>query len=238
MWKDYLYFSKGERRALLILVGLLSVSLGLLIFTDSPRTEIEEPPFSKQSMSYEISKRRDKPDLSEPKKTADSQNPTPQVRYPKQHKSYVADKPGKYENRQKKYPLGTVVDLNKADTSELKCIPGIGSTYATRIVKFRNLLGGFHSVEQLKEVYGIDEEKFDTLKEWFTVNENTLKQLLVNQLPEDSIRKHPYIDYRQAKVLVRLRKKIGKLSGWDNLLLLEEFTEADKSRLIPYLSFD
>ncbi len=238
MWKDYLYFSKGERRALLILGGLLSVSLGLLIFTDRPRTEIEEPPFSKQSMSYEISKRRDKPDLSEPKKTADSQSPTPQVRYPKQHKSYVADKPGKYENRQKKYPLGTVVDLNKADTSELKCIPGIGSTYATRIVKFRNLLGGFHSVEQLKEVYGIDEEKFDTLKEWFTVNENTLKQLLVNQLPEDSIRKHPYIDYRQAKVLVRLRKKIGKLSGWDNLLLLEEFTEADKSRLIPYLSFD
>jgi hypothetical protein len=60
----------------------------------------------------------------------------------------------------------------------------------------------------------------------------------VNQLPEDSIRKHPYIDYRQAKVLVRLRKKIGKLSGWDNLLLLEEFTEADKSRLTPYLSFD
>ncbi|HAD02077.1 MAG TPA: competence protein ComEA, partial [Porphyromonadaceae bacterium] len=58
MWKDYLYFSKGERRALLILVGLLSVSLGLLIFTDSPRTEIEEPPYSKQPMSYETSKQQ------------------------------------------------------------------------------------------------------------------------------------------------------------------------------------
>lgn len=238
MWKDYLYFSKGERRALLILVGLLSVTLGLLIFTDSPLDEIEEPPCSKQSMNNEISNHQDKSVASDPKKAADSPNPTPQVRYPKQYKSYVADKPGKYENKQKKYPLGTIVDLNKADTSELKCIPGIGSTYATRIVKFRNLLGGFHSVVQLKEVYGIDEEKFETLNEWFTVNDNTLKKLLVNQLPEDSIRRHPYIDYQQAKVLVRLRKKIGKLSGWDNLLLLEEFTEADRYRLTPYLSFD
>ena len=60
----------------------------------------------------------------------------------------------------------------------------------------------------------------------------------MNRLPEDSLRRHPYIDYRQAKLMVRLRRQQGGLTGWHDLMLLEEFTDADRHRLEPYLSFE
>ena len=62
--------------------------------------------------------------------------------------------------KQEKYPEGTIVELNGADTTTLKKIPGIGSSFARRITKYRELLGGFHHIEQLAEVYGIDEERY------------------------------------------------------------------------------
>ena len=117
-------------------------------------------------------------------------------------------------------------------------MPGIGPYYARRIAKFRALLGGFARVEQLSEVYGVDEEKYTELAPWFTVNPRLIRRLAVNRLSEDSLRRHPYINYYQAKVIVRLRRKNGPISGWSELSLLEEFSDADRARLEPYLSFE
>jgi uncharacterized protein YgbK (DUF1537 family) len=83
----------------------------------------------------------------------------------------------------------------------------------------------------------MDEERYQSLSCWFTTDINAVKLLHVNILPEDSLRKHPYISYKQAKVLALLRKQQGQLSGWENLQLLEEFTDADRKRLAAYLSF-
>lgn len=137
-----------------------------------------------------------------------------------------------------KYPPGTVVDLNTADTTVLKKVPGIGSVFALRIVKYRRLLGGFASVEQLREVYGIDEERYAALAGWFAAHPSQVVPLPVNRWPADSLRRHPYISFRQARAIERLRVQKGRLSGWHNLVLLEEFTEGDRKRLLPYLSFD
>ena len=105
-------------------------------------------------------------------------------------------------------------------------------------MKYRNLLGGFYAVSQLREVYGIDEERYQALAPWFVADTAYLQKLKVNELPAKLLRKHPYINYHQAKVIEQLRKQKGKLSGWENLRLLEEFTEADRQRLTPYLSFE
>lgn len=137
-----------------------------------------------------------------------------------------------------KYKAGTVVELNTADTLVLKRVPGIGSVFARRIVKYRRLLGGFVSVSQLKEVYGIDESRYDKLEPWFKVEANRARRLQVNRLPADSLRRHPYVDYKQARILEELRRQKGRLAGWNDIELLEEFTEADKERLSPYLSFE
>jgi DNA uptake protein ComE-like DNA-binding protein len=128
--------------------------------------------------------------------------------------------------------------LNSADTTLLKKIPGIGSAFAKRIVSYRNLLGGYYSITQLSEVYGIDEEKYNSLIPWFSADASLIKRLDINNLPIDSLSRHPYINYRQARVITQLRKQKGKLTGWENLKLLNEFSEIDRVRLTQYLSFE
>ena len=139
--------------------------------------------------------------------------------------------------RTEKYAPGTLVELNTADTTILKKVPGIGSTFARRIMKYRELLGGFYDVSQLAEVYGIDEERYQALAPWFIADTLHVRRLEVNALPAAALRKHPYLDYRQAKAIEQLRKQKSRLSGWENLQLIEEFTDTDKKRLTPYLSF-
>jgi hypothetical protein len=136
-----------------------------------------------------------------------------------------------------KFRAGTVVELNTADTATLKKIPGIGSVFAGRIVKYRTLLGGFYSVAQLREVYGIDEERYLSLEGWFHADTSFIARLPVNYLPSDSLSKHPYITYRQARAIQQLCRRKGRLNGWESLRLLEEFTESDRERLSAYMSF-
>ncbi|MDR1525490.1 MAG: helix-hairpin-helix domain-containing protein [Tannerella sp.] len=140
--------------------------------------------------------------------------------------------------RIEKFEKGVVVELNTADTVILKKVPGIGSSYARRIVGYRNLLGGYYSVMQLSEVYGMDEDRYNALAPWFTADPSLISKLQVNELSQDSLRRHPYISYSQAKILTQLRRQKGKLTGWENLQLLNEFTENDKLRLQYYLSFE
>ena len=133
-----------------------------------------------------------------------------------------------------KYPEGTVIDLNAADTSELKKIPGIGSAYARQIVAYRNRLGGFYSVEQLQEL-PFSSKEFNA---WFKVEQKEHPFILVNKWSVEHLRSHPYLNFYQSKVIVEHRKKYGKLKSLSQLSLYEEFTEKDFERLSPYISFD
>lgn len=239
-WRDLLYFSQGERRALTLLLCLISISWIILLLTDKQPEQI--PKEDTQAI--------------EPVKTAQiivSNKPEPEkVKTPasgRKNNSFREKKefyprgtpniPGRKTFPQtEKYPIGTIIELNAADTTTLKKVPGIGSTFARRIIKYRELLGGFYSVSQLCEVYGIDEERYNSMKSWFSVDVEIICKLFVNQVPIKSLYRHPYINKRQARIIGQLRKQKGKLTGWENLQLLEEFTETDKERLTPYLSFE
>jgi len=130
-----------------------------------------------------------------------------------------------------KYPEGTVVDLNKADTTELKKIPGIGSAYARQIIAYRNRLGGFYRVEQLQELPFLSEE----FNVWFKVAQKVHPYILVNKWGVEHLRSHPYLNFYQSKVIVEHRKKYGKIKSLSQLSLYEEFTEKDLERLSPYI---
>jgi len=133
-----------------------------------------------------------------------------------------------------KYPEGTLVDANLADTVELKKIPGIGSGIAKMIVSYRNRLGGFCSLEQLLEVKFVTPE----LLEWFKLEAPPVRKLQINKAGLDKLRAHPYINFYQAKVIVEHRRKRGEIKSLSQLSLYEEFTEKDLNRLLPYISFD
>lgn len=254
-WRDLLYFSKGERRAFALILCLIAISWGLLLRTDYKRRNVvpEADTVQVEKQSFPEEKRIIIGENTSEKKNISARKEA-QFRSDGNGKSFgkrntaFPDRPytaGKKRRKEhnvfpqtEKYPTGTLVELNSADTTILKKVPGIGSTFARRIVKYRELLGGFHHVGQLAEVYGIDEERYSALAPWFVVDTLRIRKLNVNTLPAGELRRHPYLDYRQAKAIEQLRRQKGRLAGWENLRLLEEFTDTDKERLIPYLSFE
>lgn len=235
-WKDFFYFSKGERRAFILLLCIILIAFVLLILKDfyipqpaeSSVTEIKTSPISPDTTHIKPKITIKQPEETATKSTAPIKKKyTPKPRFTKSASTFA-----------QKYPKGTIVELNSADTTILKKVPGIGTTFANRIVKYRNLLGGYYAVSQLREVYGIDDEKYAQLTLWFEADTSHIRKLAVNRLSVEDLARHPYLSYKQARVITRLHERKGNLSGWETLDLLEEFTETDKARLRPYLSFD
>lgn len=133
-----------------------------------------------------------------------------------------------------KFPEGTVVDLNRADTAELKRIPNIGSALARMIVGYRKRLGGFVNLDQLAEI-NLSVEK---VRPWFVVNAQEIEQINLNRVSVERLKQHPYFNFYQAKVIVEHRKKRGKLTSLQQLKLYEEFTPDDLKRVAPYVCFE
>lgn len=127
---------------------------------------------------------------------------------------------------------GATIDLNTADTTLLKRVPGIGSSFARRIVKYRDLLGGYYVVEQLQEVYGMDRERYDAIYPYFTVG-TAVRPLT---LTIDSISYHPYLSWRHKRTLRRLLEAEQPLD-WSHLMATGDFTRDDSLRLAPYMPF-
>jgi DNA uptake protein ComE-like DNA-binding protein len=251
LWNDFFYFSKGERSALIVLLCLIVIAGVLLSLNDKSNSTAESASdhtvansqipdssgvrsavlsASKSSSSGKAADRAGETSpVVESKKETVSERVTRITSYSRPRQSYP---------RVEKFKKGTVVELNAADTTMLKKVPGIGSAYARRIVNYRRLLGGYYSVTQLSEVYGMDEDRYNALVPWFTADPSLISKLPVNELSQDSLRRHPYINYSQAKVITQLRRRKGKLTGWENLQLLDEFTDLDRMRLPHYLSFE
>lgn len=235
-WKDFFYFSKGERAAIILLLFIISFSLLFQwLKNDSGKEKAQFYPVTIYTPSAPAPPHTGYPVAPETKERVETKK---EIKNKPSTPAATGNRATERFIPANKFPQGTVVELNTADTSTLKRVPGIGSTFAKRIVGYRNLLGGYHSVQQLREVYGIDEERYSQLEIWFCVNPAIVRRLPLNLISADSLPRHPYLNYPQAKAIRQLRRQKGKLSGWHHLELLEEFTEKDQKRLLPYLSFE
>lgn len=137
--------------------------------------------------------------------------------------------------RQEKFTELTVLDLNTVDTLTLRKIPGIGVGYSRSIVSYRQRLGGFVSVAQLKDIEGLPER----IEEWFSVAEQVeVRTLSINKSDFKTLVRHPYLSYEQVKVITTHIRKYGPLRSWKDLQLYSEFTPQDFERLTPYFVFE
>lgn len=127
-------------------------------------------------------------------------------------------------------------EINEADSATLEALPGIGSVLASRIVKYRNLLGGFYEVRQLKEVYGMSEELFAACSSHLTVDTMKIKKIDLNFLSLSEMGRHPYIGFKQARRLVKNRDRVGKFEGVGELTRL--FSTDSLQHLLPYLTLN
>lgn len=137
--------------------------------------------------------------------------------------------------RPEKFAELTVLDLNTVDTLTLRKIPGIGVGYSRAIVSYRQRLGGFVSVAQLKDIEGLP----DRIEEWFTIDENAeVNRISINKSDFKTLVRHPYLSYEQVKVITTHIRKYGQLRSWKDLQLYSEFTPQDFERLTPYFVFE
>ena len=143
---------------------------------------------------------------------------------------------GKATQRTLRQPL--VVELNSADTTTLMLLHGIGPTFANRIVRYRNRLGGFIRKEQLLEVYGFTPELLDHIEPYLHIEPDSLRRIPVNSIPLKQLVKHPYIEYYQARDIVNLRNRGVRFSSVDDLRAVPSMADSTLDRLLPYLSFE
>jgi competence protein ComEA len=129
----------------------------------------------------------------------------------------------------------TKININSATPIELEVIKGIGPTLSERIVKYKNMLGGFHSASQLSEVYGLSPEVILALEESLTFTDS-LKKISINTDSIKFLSAHPYIDYRTAKQIVNYRQTHGDYSDPADLLKLKTMTDSLYQKLYPYIS--
>lgn len=137
----------------------------------------------------------------------------------------------------------TILNLRTADTTELKMIKGIGSYRAKQIIRYREQLGGFVSVEQLREVKALqpllkDSLSTDSLLSHFFIDSVRVVPLKVNSMRVERLQRHPYLSFEQARAIYELRRKKIHLKHLDQLRTLDCLTEQDIQRLRPYLSFE
>jgi len=137
-----------------------------------------------------------------------------------------------YENN--KLKPGEKVPINASDTTNLKRIPGVGSYYASQIVKYREKLGGFVSVQQLDDLQNIPAD----VQDYLSFDPIPLRKIKVNSLSINRMIMHPYITFYQAKAIKDYIQKNGPLKSLSPLSLNKNFTEADINRLEPYIDYD
>lgn len=135
----------------------------------------------------------------------------------------------------KKFHTLTKVDVNEADTAMLRRIPGIGEKISVAIVRYRQRLGGFHSVEQLREISIVSPE----LLEWFTVSSSAAVQKIhLNKASFQVLNSHPYISYEQTKALLQYIRLYGKVKDEETLLATGIFTKEELEKLRPYIAYE
>ena len=138
-----------------------------------------------------------------------------------------------------RYPIKIQSDerivLNRADTTTLRKVPGIGSHFARKIVEYRRRLGGFYRVQQLLEI----EDFPETAIAFFIIPDSTQPKpcINVNRLSLNELKRHPYINFYQARDIVDYRRLHGPIKSLKELSLSRDFTPEAIERLEAYVTY-
>ena len=110
-----------------------------------------------------------------------------------------------------------IVDLNTVDSTTLVELPQIGGYMASRIIEFREKLGGFVNLEQLRDVKGMDSTRFATIQPYLRLVEVETHKIDVNRADFKTLVHHPYLSYEQVKRIFNQREKRGMIKNWAQL---------------------
>jgi DNA uptake protein ComE-like DNA-binding protein len=129
------------------------------------------------------------------------------------------------------------LEINTADTQALEQLPFIGMKLAKRIVDYRTRLGGFVSLDQLIELYGLKQEQFEQMTKYLKVDPKLIQYIAINLVGFDQLRLHPYLTYSQAKAIINFRTQHGPFASSIDLQKTLVLDDVQLNKLLPYLKF-
>jgi competence ComEA-like helix-hairpin-helix protein len=153
------------------------------------------------------------------------------------NEQYASSKSKDETQQAKIYPSKyTVIDINTADTSAFISLPGIGSKLASRIILFRDKLGGFYSIDQIGETYGLPDSTFQKIKQYLKIDNPSLKKIDLNTATVDDLKIHPYIRLSLANPIVAYRNEHGAFSKIEDIKKVMAVTDEIYKKIAPYLA--
>jgi len=128
-----------------------------------------------------------------------------------------------------------LVEINKADSLQLITINGVGPFYAKQILKYRKQLGGFISYNQITEIWGLENLEFEKFKQKTSVDTLCISKININTVELNQLRLHPYLNYKQAKMIVNYRKQHGSFKQVKDIRKIKPITLELFRKIAPYL---
>ncbi len=128
-----------------------------------------------------------------------------------------------------------IIEINEADTSAFISLPGIGSKLAMRIINFRDKLGGFYSVSQVAETYGVPDSTFQKIRPRLQCNNAAVKKININEADINELKSHPYIKYNFGNAIINYRKQHGNFKSIEDIRKIDIITEDVFRKIAPYL---
>lgn len=130
------------------------------------------------------------------------------------------------------------IELNSATAGQLMDLKGIGPAFSSRIVKYRNWLGGFIRLDQLREVYGLKDSLYAEIIPFLTLQTKGIAKININKAMISSLRKHPYIKWNTANAIVNYRDQHGPYESVEDIMKTDLVSKELYSRIAPYLSVE
>ena len=233
--REFFYLRKSDRKVILTLLCVIVIALVVIFMTGGSNESNELTPADTlpAKRDYRDSTRRQS--YREQTKTVYVR--TKVVYRDTTYRRGKALSEAEYDSvkahYQEKIKPGEQVVLNTADTTTLKTIPGIGPYYARKIMEYGKRLGGYVSVDQLDEIEGFPLDA----KDYLIIESATPHKLNVNTLSLNELRRHPYINFYQAKAITDYRRLHGPLHSLNDLRLSKDFPPEAIKRLEPYVDF-
>ena len=130
-----------------------------------------------------------------------------------------------------------LLDINTCDSAALEALPGIGPVLSTRILKYRKLLGGYVSVNQLKEVYGLPEETFNLISVRVFADSMAIRKIKINDAEYKELIRLPYFNRYEVSSILKFRQLKGRITGMDDLIENNLISPERVVKIRPYLDF-
>lgn len=163
----------------------------------------------------------------------------PYINLPDSVKHFKTDKFNKtLEKPKAKSYNDFTIAINSADSAQFIRLKGIGPVLSSRIIKYRNGLGGFYSINQIAEVYGVKDSIFENFKHHLILDTLYLKRIAINLATAEELKAFPYFKWKHANAIVKYRKQHGAYNTIDDLYKVILLDSATIRKIEPYLKFE